>query len=388
MQRSARVARFAVCPLFGVVAILFLATPLLAQPTVVPRILNGTPTSEFEAVGIVGNLDRGGFCTGTLITPTHVLTAAHCAEEIELEPTEGTFELDGSLYFTRAVFIHPDYNPFNLDSDVAVLELEEAVVGVTPDVLFRQTPMVGEVLTLVGYGQGGDGDGASGVFGTKRRGTTDIEEVTPTQIRWTFDSNDESNTAPGDSGGPGYLIVNGAFQIASITSGGSRADAGIGDEAFNVRVDAFASWIDSVTSMDEPQEEPGEEPEEEPQEEPSEEPGEEPQEEPGEEPQDEPGEEPQEEPTEEPQEEPTEEEEEDDSHCPQIGQFPLLTFLSHFAFRPSQWRPGSFWNGFRPAAQRPNRRPGKRGNRGAKATFGLGFGSFFTPSIHVPWQMF
>ena len=37
----------------------------------IPLIINGTPTDAFPAVGIVGQADVGGFCTGTLIAPNH-----------------------------------------------------------------------------------------------------------------------------------------------------------------------------------------------------------------------------------------------------------------------------------------------------------------------------
>ena len=213
------------------------------------RIINGTPTSDFPSVGTVGAWGSD-FCSGTLISQTFVLTAAHCAESVG--DTDGNFTLDGQTYTTEKVHMHPDWNDsvFGTDAanDIALYELNQAVSGTTPSPIFTGTPQVGDELKLVGFGAGGDGTtGHNGDYGTKRVGTTPIDQVTSTLIHWSFDDNSESNTAPGDSGGPAFLLVDGMHQVAGVTSGGDRYDAGIGDNSYDTRVDAYQDWINQLT---------------------------------------------------------------------------------------------------------------------------------------------
>jgi len=180
-----------------------------------------------------------------LISPFHVLTAGHCAEAIGSD-TDGLFTLGGQSYRTARVIPHPDFNPRTLANDIAVLELAEPVLAAPVLPIFEDVPRVGETIIIVGFGEQGDANGSSGGFGTKRSGTTTIDAVTETLVIWDFDDPQESNTAPGDSGGPGLLDRGGQLFVATVTSGGTVPDAGLGDMAFNTRVDAFASWIQSV----------------------------------------------------------------------------------------------------------------------------------------------
>jgi hypothetical protein len=213
-------------------------------------------------VGIVGTVRFGGLCSGTLISPIHVLTAAHCAELAE-SPLDGTFELDGRLYTTSEIYIHPEYDGRWLTNDLAIYELSEVVEDVIPSPIYWDAPQVGQILTLVGYGAGGDGvEGDDGTFGVKMVGFTEIDQVTDTLVIWHFDNLDESNSAPGDSGGPAFLEIDGQFVVAAVISAGTEPDAILGDVAYNTRVDAYADWIDSVVLPGEPpiDEPPDEEP--------------------------------------------------------------------------------------------------------------------------------
>ena len=223
-------------------------TPAISSQST-SRIVNGTPTSDFSSVGMLGAWGSD-FCSGTLISPTFVLTAAHCAEGVG--DTEGNFTVEGQTYTTSRVYVHPDWNDFVFGTDgandIALYELSTSVTGATPSPIFTGTPQVGDELTLVGFGAGGDGNtGHNGDYGIKRVGTTPIDQVSSTLIHWSFDNNSESNTAPGDSGGPAFLLVDGVYEVAGVTSGGDRFDAGIGDNSYDTRVDAYQDWIGQLT---------------------------------------------------------------------------------------------------------------------------------------------
>ena len=178
-----------------------------------------------------------------------MLTAAHCVEG--LSGNQGRFVVGNTSHTTSAILVHPGYRLLRLGTnranDIALMQLDQQVSGVQPTRIFRGEPRVRRTLFLVGFGAGGTGStGSDGSFGTKRVGQTAIDEVTRKLISWRFDNNNESNTAPGDSGGPAFVQVSSGYRVAGVTSGGTRSDAAIGDNSFDTRVDAYAAWIDST----------------------------------------------------------------------------------------------------------------------------------------------
>jgi secreted trypsin-like serine protease len=222
---------------------------------VVPNIFNGTPTAEFPAVvGVsITNSDGGRtVCTGTLITPTAVLTAAHCLAfdpvlvVVVVFPTATT----RADYVASSFVSHPRFSlPRVPVGDLAIVGLSTPVADVQPLPLVSRSPRPRTTATIVGYGEDG-----SGVFdGRKRIGTVQLRRC-PRGLRvqgsvvrlgkalcWR-PSFRTSDTCSGDSGGP--LLVDGG--VAGVTSGGIGATACPGQLSFDTNVARYREWIASV----------------------------------------------------------------------------------------------------------------------------------------------
>ena len=111
---------------------------LLLLPTSAGAITGGQVDSEndYPFVGLLAFYDEdGGYmhrCTGTLVSPTVVLTASHCTDGAAsayayFQITVPDDFRDNPTGLAGTPHTHPDYNPNTLANDVGVVVLEDPV---------------------------------------------------------------------------------------------------------------------------------------------------------------------------------------------------------------------------------------------------------------------
>lgn len=202
-------------------------------------------TSDYPTVGKLGDIsgERAG---GTLIGSKYALVAAHSV--IGIPPGQLTFTLGTDIYRIVKVYIHPDFDMeavgTDAGNDIAILELDRVVTGVTPSPILGRSPQLGEELLLVGYGEH-DGD----KYGTKRVGwTPPVVQVESNVFRWVHENLIQNDSDPGDSGSPLFVSIAGQNHVVGIVSGGTSDFDGVGDIATNTRVDRYSAWIKSIVT--------------------------------------------------------------------------------------------------------------------------------------------
>ena len=235
--------------------------PAIGESTA--AIVGGTPTTGYPAVALLysefSETDGAQLCTGTLITPRIILTAAHCVEFPEGAPRQyvAYFGSDvvsdsdpqriGAINVAKYDF-HPDWDINNLEGghDVGVVLLAEPADGIQPMPINHESLAghEGEQVHLVGWGRT-NGDGED--FGIKRDVMSSLEGSDDLVMQY---GSATANTCQGDSGGPNFMTIGGVEVIAGITSYGN-----VGCDQFGVgtRVDAFAdSFIAQFVAANDP----------------------------------------------------------------------------------------------------------------------------------------
>jgi hypothetical protein len=189
-------------------------------------------------------------CTGVLIGPRTILTAAHCAvAEAEVVQVSVRFELGSEVTpVTRSVLSqhpHPLWVRGVPRHDVMLLELNEAVPQVEPLLLYPEPITdadIGRAVRVIAYGvtEAGTPNG----LGVKRDAVMSMTRLSEFQLEA---AQPGVQTCDGDSGAPGLMTTRSGDveYVATTVSAGNRTCDSLD---FFARIDVEAAWISQTAA--------------------------------------------------------------------------------------------------------------------------------------------
>jgi secreted trypsin-like serine protease len=240
------------------IAVALAAMPLAVTPasaaTDQPSIIGGGTADQPYPFVVSLHLSSGKLiCGGSLLSPTWVVTAAHCVQNVQVstitarvgsnDHTEG-----GEVAKAAALFAYPGYKANAAGGDIGLVKLAKPVSAAPIALGTTTTP--GTVTRLLGWGQTCPKAGCGAASNVLLQLDTRLDD--PAKCTAAFDAEHELCTdnpggggaCYGDSGGPEVATVDGAWRLLGVVSRPGNGDVMCATSpSIATSAVAYADWI-------------------------------------------------------------------------------------------------------------------------------------------------